>query len=143
MNLHRADPKERQRILWVVVGFCALGLVGALGFRWVLGRIDAHLAANEALEAVRWARVLASALIVLTVTSFLGLAGYLWHQARLVRVHGRWPPQSSRTLRNVPILTGAAALARARRLEIGSILVLLGGLGTLYYVIHLVRLLFF
>lgn len=143
MNVHRADPKERQRILWVVLGFCALGIVGALAFRWVLGRIDTHLAANEAMEAVRWARVLASALIVLTVTSFLGLAGYLWQQARRVRADGRWPPRTTRTLRNVPVLTGAAALARARRLEIGSILVLLGGLGTLYYVIHLVRLLFF
>ena len=45
------------------------------------------------------------------------LGAYLWRGASRVRRAQRWPPPGARTLRDTPVLTGAAARRRARGMQ--------------------------
>lgn len=126
-QVHRADPTLRRvalglSLLAVLLGGVAITQLPA----WVEGYLASLAGATpdmiaQAIQRLAW---LCAVLIALPVQAF-GL--YLWWFARRVRRSGRLPPPGMRVAIDTPVLLGAAAQRRARRMRVGGALCLLLG----------------
>lgn len=120
MEIHRADKAYRTRSLWllaVIVLMCA-ALLWQLN-AW-LQQLAGELGSQDPDVVRRWVRILFASLGVGLAIPAAGLGITLRQLAHASRLQGRFPPREWKTLRDVRVLRDAAALAWARRVEVGG-----------------------
>ena len=107
-EIRRADPVARRRLVLIVACEVVLGalLILALEYSRTIVRDPAELARRL------W--LVFSLLAVLLVASPIAFAVYLWSVGTRILRAGEFPPPGVRVIRDTPILSGAAAVARGR-----------------------------
>ncbi len=122
----RADRGYRLRWLLLLIGMAG---VGAAALGWAL---PAWIARLETLEPDVALRSIGRLLAVMWLGLVLPGVYMLWFASRVWR-SGRFPPPKARVIRDTRLLTGAAALARARLLTLfGISAITLGVAGAVY-----------
>lgn len=120
MEVQRADPKFRTAVL---VAAAVAGLALWLLLSTWLSALS-HAPRASALSQLSTALALCLALMCLVILAF---GAFVWRLGAKVQLHALLPPPGSRVLRDTPILRGASALRRGRRLRaIGGALVVCG-----------------
>lgn len=116
-EIRKADPAARRRAALLAVVALAIGaLVILLLERYRIPLRDWALADREAsLERVRLIILLFAALML---APLLGLAAYLWSLGTRIRRAGEYPAPGLPVTRDVRVVRGAAAAARARQLRL-------------------------
>jgi hypothetical protein len=126
-ELHRADPTLRRLARWLPAAIMvAAGLALWLLLRWIES-LDSR---PETLDALLLGFL---GLAVLLSTAALTLAWLLWRAATSVTAEQRYPPSDMRTLRDVPLQHGEAAMRIARLLRVAAVLAAMLGVGVLVW----------
>jgi hypothetical protein len=117
MEIHRADKAYRNRTL-LLLGLTVLlcGVLLLLLDGW-LRLVNAQLAHSEPDTVRRWLRALLAGLGVALAVPAALLGVGLRRLGFSARIEGRFPPRDWKTLRDVRVLHGAAAVRWARRTE--------------------------
>jgi hypothetical protein len=128
IEMHRADPVFRRRAPWLFGAVVVLGAIAMWAlYAWLDARPHDASAGGDAMVLV------ATGLVgVLAAVSF-GLALALWQEAARIRREDRFPASDMRTLRDVPILHGAAARRYAGWMSAGAAVAAAAGVGILYW----------
>lgn len=136
VEVHHADPKFRRIAPALLIAVLLLG-GGAV---WALQRWLAASRSPGAGDDLDGMLFLAVGLVVVMATVSLGLAHSLWQEATRIRREDRFPPSDMRTMRDVPIVHGAAARRYAAFMRAGAAVALVAGLGILVWGYRLLRL---
>lgn len=115
MEIHRADPAYRRRSLAMLAVATALCAVLLWQLHAWLQELTARLAVSDADTLRRSLRALLAGLGVALAVPAAAVGLQLWRFGEAAHREGRFPPAEARTLRDVRVLRGPAALAWARR----------------------------
>lgn len=113
-DIHRADPSERKRTLWLLTAVALMGLLLILGTQHELANIRGWLAAGELEYATTQFRSLARLAFALMAAVGIGIGVLVARGSLLVIREQRYPHQAARLIRDRPILRGAPALRMGR-----------------------------
>ncbi len=108
------DPGQRRGAL---LGLVALTLLGAAALFGIRGWLDG-LATAEPAAAIRSLSLALWLMVGLIALLLAGTAAWIWRVASQAQAAQRFPPPGVAVIGRVPILTGAAALKRARLLRL-------------------------
>lgn len=113
-TIHRGDPGYRRRVLVLLVACFVASAAGLAWLRdWIAGLTPE--AAADGIAPLPALRLLFLALAFSLALPLLALAAWLHRERRRIEHAGRYPAPGTRTLGDVPIRTGEAAVAIARR----------------------------
>jgi hypothetical protein len=131
VELHSADPKFK-RLAPFLLG--AIVVAGGTAV-WLL---DRWLGASSP-QSTDGMLLVTTGLVVVLASISLGLAYALWQEAGRIRREDRFPPSDMRTVRDVAVRHGAAALRYARAMQAGAAAAALTGVGILIWGYRLLR----
>lgn len=117
MEIHRADKAYRNRTLGltaIIAMLCCL-LLWQLNL-WLDGVVE-HLGSSEPDTVRRWLRMMFTGLGLALAVPAIAIGLKLRRLGYSSRLQGRFPPQESKTLRDVRVLRDRPALVWARRVE--------------------------
>lgn len=131
MTIHKADPGERVRLLWVLLAVVLLALLGAWGI-WHFRQHFLGLFALSQEEGVDMARGVLRGLGLLLAAQALVLGWYLGRKATSVVRLQQFPLPGSRTLFNQQVRYGAGAVRLGRMGQLAAALFAVFGLAALW-----------
>jgi hypothetical protein len=116
-DIRRADPIARRRAVRVIIVAAAVGILLIAAFEryriplreWIIG---------EPGEAAQRIQLMFLVLAALLLVPLLAFAAYLWSLGASVIRAREFPPPGHRVVRNTQVITGEAAIARARQLKV-------------------------
>src|SRR5687768_5539488 len=117
MEIHYADRAYRTRSLWLlaaIVVMCALLLWQLQAW---LDSLTSHLGGSDPRVVRHWVRLLLVSLGVALAVPAIALSVSLRRLARAAASEARFPPAALKTLRDVRVLRGPAAVAWSRRVQ--------------------------
>lgn len=123
--IHRADPAYRRNALLLLGGSIVLGTVLLVWLRGWLEALYRDGGAALGLDVLPGLRLIFVALALSLILPLLALAAWLRREGERVQAGDRYPVAGSRTLRDIPVRTGAAAatmVLRCRRLTLVCLL---------------------
>lgn len=112
--IHRADPAYRRAVRLALLASIVAGLALSLAlYRWLDGLFEpgAMTSPDSLLVSLR---LLLLGVCLSLALPLLGLAGWLHQQAGRISTQRRYPLPDTRTLTDMPVREGEAALAHAR-----------------------------
>lgn len=113
--IHRADPAYRRNALLLLAGSIVLGAVLLVWLRGWLDGLYRDGGAALGLEVLPGLRLIFVALASSLILPLLALAAWLRREGDRIRAGDRYPVAGSRTLRDIPVRTGAGAEMMAGR----------------------------
>lgn len=131
MTIHKADSRERSRLLWVLLALLVLAVVGAYAL-WRFREQAMLLFAVSQEEGMAQTRTLIRGLTLLLAAQALALAWYLGRRASSVVRLQQFPLPGSRTVLNQQVRYGAEAVRLGRLGQIAAAMFALIGLVALW-----------
>lgn len=113
--IHRADPAYRRNALLLLGGSIVLGAVLLVWLRGWLEALYRDGGAALGLDVLPGLRLVFVALAVSLILPLLALAAWLRREGERIQAGDRYPVAGSRSLRDIPVRTGAAAATVALR----------------------------
>ena len=120
MEIHRADKAYRTRSLWLLAGIAVMCVVLLWQLQAWLDSLTTQLDGRDPRAVREWVRMLLVGLGFALALPAIGLSVSLRRLAQAARGEQRFPPSDLKTLRDVRVLRGPAALAWSRRVQSGS-----------------------
>ena len=116
-DVQKADPGARRQAVWLLVAGTVVGALLIVAFaryqtplvKWI--RVDPREAAH------RLTLTLVAGVVVLSAPAVL-FAAYLWRLGGRVLRTQQFPPPGYRAIRDIPIVTGRAAMLRGQLFRI-------------------------
>lgn len=109
-EIHRADPGERRRTLWLLLGLALVGALLIIGLQSEMANIRGWLAAGELEYATRQFHTMARFAFGLMAAVGVGIAILTARGARAVISEQRYPHSKARLVRDRPVIRGARAV---------------------------------
>ncbi len=136
-EIHRGDPVQRRRALWLLLAFVAIAAVTIHAVRDHTRELGQRLYGEARSETLSEARTSFRIAVGLLLVPGLGWVWWVHRSAALSEAEGRFPPSSARTLRDIPVRRGRSlrTIVRVHRLLAATIF------GTLLAVVILVEVL--
>ncbi len=130
-EIHRADPRQKGRLLWIAAGTCALAVVALLYLQWELAAIRFGIESGKLDTAME--RFYSLVRLALCLLGLVGAAAGVSIGYSSWRVHReqRYPHSGARLMHDMPVVRGSEA-ARMSRIgfALATAFVLLAILGT-------------
>ncbi|HRQ65561.1 MAG TPA: hypothetical protein PKZ76_12000 [Xanthomonadaceae bacterium] len=129
-EIHRGDPRQRRRALWLLLAFLVVSALAVSAVREHTRDLGQRLYGDSRAETLSEARISFRVAVGLLLVPGFGLAWWVWRTAARSESEGRFPPSSARTLRDVPVRRGRSlrTIVRGHRLlasaVVGILLVL-------------------
>ena len=120
MEMHRADKAYRTRSLWLLAAIVVMCVVLLWQLQSWLDSLTLQLDGRDPRTVREWVRLLLVGLGFALAIPAVGLSVSLRRLAQATRGEQRFPPADLKTLRDVRVLRGPAALAWSRRVQSGS-----------------------
>ena len=118
--MHRADKAYRTRSLWLLAAIVVMCVVLLWQLQSWLDSLTFQLDGRDPRTVRQWVRLLLVGLGFALAIPAVGLSVSLRRLAQATRGEQRFPPADLKTLRDVRVLRGPAALAWSRRVHAGS-----------------------
>ncbi|PKM05748.1 MAG: hypothetical protein CVV17_02945 [Gammaproteobacteria bacterium HGW-Gammaproteobacteria-7] len=113
-STHRADPGYRRAVRIALVASIVLGAALSLGLYYWLDSLFAPGGETPPETLLVSLRLLLVGLCLMLALPLLALAGWLHRQAIRISAQRRYPLPDTRTLTDMPVREGEAALAQAK-----------------------------
>jgi hypothetical protein len=129
-EIHRGDPRQRRRALWLLLAFLVAATLAVSAVREHTRDLGQRLYGETRTATLQEARISFRVAVGLLLVPGFGLAWWVWRTAALSEAEGRFPPSTARTLRDIPIRRGRSlrTIVRGHRLMaaivIGTLLAL-------------------
>lgn len=120
MEIHRADKAYRTRSLWLLAAIVVLCCALLWQLQAWLASLASDLGGRDPQTVRYWVRLLLAGLGFAMAIPAIGLSVSLRRLAKAARGEGRFPPSDLKTLRDVRVLRGPAALSWSRRVQFAS-----------------------
>ena len=114
--MRAADPAARRHALLFVVAGTVVGVALIAGIEHYRVWLRDWLLAEPGATALR-IKVVFRLFAALVWAPLLGFAAYLWSLGVKVLRAKEFPPPGYRVIRDTPVITGAAAVSRGRRIK--------------------------
>lgn len=109
MTILKADAADRRATVYVVLGLCALALIGGSWLYGEVNTINSLISAGQPFEAAKRLKWLKFGLAAASAISATLLALYLLRVGRKSLAESRFPPSGSRSLADMTVREGATA----------------------------------
>ena len=110
IEIHRADPAERKRTLWLLLGLALIGVRLILGIQSEMANIRGWLAAGELEYATRQFHHAARFAFGLMAAVGIGIGVLTARSARAVIREQRYPHSQARLVRDRAVIRGPRAV---------------------------------
>lgn len=124
-EIQKADPGARRLALLLLAAGTLVGVAAILGAEHLRAPLRDWLLAEPGRLAQRLSWIVLGLGAAAALPALLA-AAHLWRVARKAARAHRFPPPGQKVLRDTPVLLGAAAVARARRLRVAALVACAG-----------------
>ena len=118
--MHRADKAYRTRSLWLLAAIVVMCVVLLWQLQSWLDSLTFQLDGRDPRALREWVRLLLVCLGFGLAVPAIALSVSLRRLAQAARGEQRFPPSDLKTLRDVRVLRGPAAVSWSRRVQMGS-----------------------
>jgi hypothetical protein len=113
-EIHRADPQEKKRLMWIALGAVAAAVATLFYVQWELTAIKGWLQAGELeFATARFHILLRGALLLMGVVGLIAGTLVGFSSWRVIREQ-RYPHQAARLVRDKAVVRGARAVWMGR-----------------------------
>jgi hypothetical protein len=116
-DVQKADPGARRQAVWLLVAGTVAGALLIVAFARYETPLVKWMRADPREAAHRLTLVLVAGVVVLSAPAVL-FAAYLWRLGGRVLRAQQFPPPGYRAIRDIPIVTGRAAVLRGQLFRI-------------------------
>jgi len=120
VEIHHADKAYRTRSLWLLAAIVVMCAVLLWQLQSWLDSLATQLDGRDPRTVREWVRLLLAGLGFALAIPAIGLSVSLRRLAQAARGEQRFPPAGLKTMRDVRVLRGPAALSWSRRVQAGS-----------------------
>jgi hypothetical protein len=120
-EIQRADPDARRRAIVVITVATVVGGIAIFAGERCWPVVADWLSSDPGRFRLRLATITTLA-VALTAVPLLGFAAYAWSLGTRVRHQQRFPLEGVRLVRDTPVVSGAAAAARGRFMQVLAVL---------------------